>query len=95
MYHYKHITISSERIHDPNSIPKEKPLDAPIRVLKEIERHFALLPREQFQEFDHFMPSSFLAENTAELKSVLTDLDLALSRFERLFKDINNLLIEK
>jgi predicted ATP-dependent endonuclease of OLD family len=75
------------------AVPIEKPIDVPIRVLKEVENHFALLPHDKFPEFDHYVPASFIIENTPELRTNLHDLDLALDRFERLFKDINGLLM--
>ena len=81
-------------LENSHSIPKEKPADAPIRVLKEVERYLGLLSNEKIPEFDHYRPSSFLFENTEELKTVLPDFGPALDRFEHLFKDINCLLNE-
>ena len=80
---------------DPYTIPGEKPENAPIRVLKEVENHFSLLPNEKFPEFDHYTPCSFLIENTANLRSILPDVGLSLDRFEKLFRDINYLLTDK
>lgn len=74
-------------------IPLEKPITASIRVLKEVERHFADLPADKFPEFDHYRPSSFLIENSAKLKT-LAGVDQALDNFEKLFIDINKLLNE-
>lgn len=71
-------------------IATRKPQDAPIRVVKEAEDHFALLPPEA-PRFDHYTPSLFLTENTKELRDVLPLAD-ALERFERLFYDLNSLL---
>lgn len=81
-------------LKDLYAIPREKPTDAPIRVLKEVEKHFSLLPDEMFPEFDHYKPSSFLIENTADLRPILPDYDQTLDRFEKLFCDINCLLTE-
>lgn len=82
-------------LNDPYSIPEEKSAGAPIRVLKEVEKHFSGLPDNKFPEFDHYRPSSFLIENSAELKTILPNLDIAFDRFETLFKEINCLLSEK
>jgi len=80
-------------LNGPHKLPKAKPPNAPIRVVKEVEDHFATLPPES-PEFDHYMPALFLMENTADLRTALPDLDQALDRFEKLFKDLNELLTE-
>ncbi len=72
-------------------LPQEKPADAPIRVLKEVERYFATLP-PRFEEFDHYTPASFLVEHASELRDNLPDMDQALDRFEELFEGLNKLL---
>jgi hypothetical protein len=80
-------------LDEPHRLSEERPSDAPIRVLKEVENHFATLPPD-IPEFDHYKPASFLMENTAELRTALPDLDQALDRFEKLFKDLNALLAD-
>ncbi len=62
-----------------------------VRVLKEVEEHFAVLQAEA-PEFDHLVPAVFLMENTGELSKTLPGLDEALERFEKLFGDLNSLL---
>ena len=79
-------------LEDSYLIPIKKPIDAPIRVLKEVEKHFSCLPDSRFPEFDHYRPSSFLIENSAELKTILPDIDIALNRFETIFIELNSLL---
>jgi len=74
-------------------LPMEKPADAPVRVLEEAERHFALLPHEEVPEFNHYIPSLFLINNAAKLVSIVPDLDRSLDRFEKLFRDLNGLLL--
>lgn len=74
-------------------LPKEKTSGAPIRVIKEVKNHFGALP-PNIQDFDHYMPASFLMENTTEMLSALPDLGQALDRFEKLFKGLNGLLPE-
>jgi predicted ATPase len=64
------------------------------RVLKEVEQHFALLPPEMPQ-FDHFRPASYLLENRSEILRNLPGLESALGRFERLFLDLNALILEE
>jgi len=78
-------------LDEPHRLPEQRSSDAPVRVLKEVENHFATLTTE-IPEFDHYKPASFLLENTAELRTALLDLDQALDRFETLFKDLNALL---
>lgn len=75
-------------------LPAEKPPDAPIRVLKEVEDKFGIMP-PKIPEFDHYEPALYLIENTVELTSELPDLDNALNRFEKLFEDLNKLLPDK
>lgn len=60
------------------------------RVVKDVEDAFRILPAPT-PEFDHFLPSSFLIENPAVLKS-LPGYAEALDRFEKLFTDLNALL---
>lgn len=60
------------------------------RVVKDVEDAFRMLPPET-AEFDHFFPSSFLIENPAVIKT-LPGYDVALDRFEQLFKDLNNFI---
>ncbi|MDO8689434.1 MAG: hypothetical protein Q7R39_05400 [Dehalococcoidia bacterium] len=76
-----------------HELPKIAPPTAPARVVKEVEEHFASLPPAD-QEFDHLATALFLLENTVELRESLPELDQALDRFERLFKDLNGLMAE-
>jgi hypothetical protein len=81
-------------------LPKDKqvPLlkndDGPAsaRVVKRVEEHFKTLPAS-VEEFDHYKPTLHLWGGG--LDSKLSDLDGALDRFERLFKDLNALLPKK
>ena len=56
------------------------------RILLHVEAHFRLLSPPT-PEFDHFSPAEFLVGSEPRL--VLPEMDLALNRFEKLFKDIN------
>ena len=73
-----------------NLLPTSKPAAAPIRVVKEIEDHFRVLP-PSVPEFDHYSPSVFLTEHVEEGRQ-LPGIEQALGRFENLFKDLNALL---
>lgn len=73
--------------------PVKKPVDAPIRCVKEIEDIMRLLADKP--EFDHFLPAQYFLEHAKELAEKLTDWDTALDRFETLFKDLNALLPDK
>lgn len=74
-----------------NILPAKKPKDADARVVKEVTQHFSLLPPEM-PNFDHYTPSVYLTEHSAEIRDSLPGLDVALDRFEALFRDLNALL---
>lgn len=76
---------------EPYKLPDQKPLNAPARVISEVEQHFQSLPSD-LPEFDHYKPATFLMENSGELRGTLPGIEEALNRFERLFKDLNSLL---
>jgi hypothetical protein len=59
------------------------------RLIAEVELHFASMP-PWAPGFDSFAPASYLFENTATLRATLPDLDLALDRFEKLFRDLHS-----
>mgnify|MGYP000318407776 CR=1 FL=1 len=69
----------------------EKAADVPERVVKEVEDHMRLLPK--YDEFNHYTPSAYLLANGDEIRDKLTGIDDALNRFERLFTDLNKLLL--
>jgi len=71
-------------------LPDAKPEKAPIRCVKEVEDHMRLVTSKP--EFDHFMPAQYLFENTRRLASELPEWNIALDRFEALFKELNVLL---
>ena len=80
-------------LEGPYRLVEERPADAPIRVVKEVEHHFATLP-PTFPRFDPYTPAFFLVENSVSLRNALPDVEQALARFERLFKDLNKLLTD-
>jgi len=63
----------------------------PCRILKYVEEAFRLMPAT-VPEFDHFTPASFLFDKRSAIIKSLSNLDVALSRFERLFTDLNRLI---
>jgi predicted ATP-dependent endonuclease of OLD family len=72
-------------------MPDAKPADAPIRVVEEAERHFAVLPPEA-PELDHYIPAEKLIADATRLGGVLPETEAALGRFEGLFTELNALL---
>lgn len=74
-------------------LPAQKPSDASIRVLKEVEDKFGRIS-PKIPEFDHYEPALYLMEHTTEMLSAFPDLAQALDRFELFFKDLNKLLEE-
>jgi len=70
-------------------LPNKKPLDAPVRVVKEVEQFFDTLPPAAPQ-FDHYAPAEWLMQKGTSYSPA--GLDEALDRFEALFKDLNALL---
>lgn len=78
-------------LHNGEALPDGKPYTASKLVVSEVEEHFRSLPTGA-PIFDHYRPASFLAENSTKLKKNFPELDGALCRFEKLFKDLNLLL---
>jgi hypothetical protein len=71
----------------------DEPEGPSLRVVTEVERHFASMP-PWAPRFDSFAPASYLFENTAMLRVALPELEVALERFEKLFRDLNSLLAD-
>lgn len=63
------------------------------RVVEDVESHFQRLASDAgpVTEFDHFLPSSWLVENSGQARS-FKGYDAALQRFEVLFRDLNAML---
>ena len=62
------------------------------RLVAEVEAYFASMP-PWAPRFDSFAPAAYLFENTATLRATLPDLDQALDRFEKLFRDLHSLSV--
>jgi len=63
------------------------------RLTARVEAHFTALP-PWAPRFDRFGPASYLFEHTADLRGSLPDLEVALARFEQLFRDLNSFVSE-
>ena len=72
-------------------LPDTKPDSAPLRCVKEVEEHMLLLANKP--DFDHFMPAQYFLENITTLAEQLPEWNIALDRFEALFKELNILLL--
>ena len=70
-------------------LPEAKADSAPLRVMEEVENHFG--QKVTGTKFDHFTPAFFLIENRNKLQGS-PQLDQALDRFEKIFRDLNHLL---
>jgi len=60
-------------------------------VLEDVEKHMATVSPD-IPEFNHYSPALFLTEKSEELRVGAPDLDSALERFERFFREVNQLL---
>jgi len=73
------------------ALPAKRAAQAPARVVKEVEHHFAALPPTTAL-FDHDGPAAYLMEHAEDFREPTTVREVALVRFERLFADLNALL---
>lgn len=71
------------------SLPSLAPTTVPQRVVKEVEEYFRSLPAT-VAEFDHYTPSEYLTRQGATF--TLPGVEIALDRFENLFRDFNAML---
>lgn len=78
-------------LYGAKKLPVERSGEASIRVVKEVESHFATLP-PAVPEFSHYQPiNALLNFPPAEIEGI-TGLEEALNRFEQLFQKLNNLI---
>jgi energy-coupling factor transporter ATP-binding protein EcfA2 len=63
------------------------------RLLAEVDAYFASMP-PWAPRFDSFAPAAYLFENTSTLRATLPELELALDRFEKLFRDLHRLSVQ-
>ncbi len=86
---YRELVHRAYELASSSHLPAVRPAQASVRVVKEVENHFATLPPE-VPAFDHYKPAEFLTLQGAGIE--LPGLELALEHFEGLFKDLNALL---
>ena len=78
-------------IYGAKKLSAEKPEEASIRVVKEVETHFATLP-PAVPEFNHYQPITALLNFPPEEIDNIVGLEYALDRFEELFQRLNALI---
>ena len=78
-------------IYGAKKLPDERPEEASIRVVKEVETHFATLP-PAVPEFSHYQPITALLNFPPEEIDSIVGLENALDRFEQLFQRLNALI---
>jgi len=65
--------------------------DPSARVVLDVASHFACLPPE-VPEYNHYHPAVHALQESDSVEELLPELDEALDRFERLFRDVNAVL---
>lgn len=76
-----------------HAIPTEQPEGVDVRVIAEVEAHHRTLPAETAEFDSHYLPALYLTEHQGEL-NLPAESD-ALDRFEKLFADLNELLVDE
>jgi hypothetical protein len=90
---FRELVTGAFNLGDAAVLPGDDSATAPNRAVADVERLFASMP-PWAPKFDSFAPASYLFENTATLRVALPDLDAALDRFEKLFRDLNGIAAE-
>ena len=88
---YAHLVNEALGLSGPHKLPTERPADAEMRIVKEIDKRAKLFP-PAVAEFDHFVAAKYLGGVTSKQISDLPGLDRALDNFERLFSRLNALI---
>jgi hypothetical protein len=89
---YRNLLTGCYDLPESGVLNEDAPATPALRVVAEVEQHFTSLP-PWAPKFDPFGPASYLFENTAELRGTLPDIDEVLSRFEKLFRDLNGFVV--
>lgn len=84
----RHLFNACLQLHDRDQLPEQKPDDAPLRVVKELDAFARTLP-PRYPAFDHFKPVRHLLDVEVNEALELPGLEQALDNFERLFERIN------
>ena len=87
---YVEIVNRLYKLEGEKKLPSLQPVDAPARILEEVKQHFRTVATEG-AEFDHLSPAVYLMEHDSDFSDA-ESVDTALSRFKKLFKDVNRLL---
>jgi hypothetical protein len=61
------------------------------RILEHVESHIKTV-KADVPEFDHYSPAVFMLENSEQCLKCLPDVNDGIDRFERFFKEVNQLL---
>lgn len=88
---YSTLVNGALQIPQDHKLPADKPDDAELRIVKEVDKMTKLLP-PGVPEFDHYAPAGYLNQLGPDEVEQLPGLDTALDRFERLFKTLNELV---
>jgi hypothetical protein len=86
---YIRVVNAAYRLKATQRIHAKRPVDAPARVVEEVNQHFRNLPPE-VPEFNHFAPAAYLLANASSFDG--KPLEAALDHFEKLFMLLNSLL---
>jgi hypothetical protein len=86
---YLTLVAGSYQLAPQHQLPAVRPASAPHRVVKEVEARFLTLPAS-YDPFDHYRAAEYLVRQGTDF--VPPGLDHALGCFERLYRDLNELL---
>ncbi len=86
---YTSLVAATYDLKSTEKLPVKAPEGAPVRVVQEVEEHFKTLP-DTVAEYDHYSPSVYLVEHSAEFTDQLED--PTLDGFEKVFRELNGLL---
>ncbi|MFW6030015.1 MAG: AAA family ATPase [Halanaerobiales bacterium] len=88
---YISLVNSCYGLNEDNLIPMEDN-DEPERVIEKVEKHMRTVTQPNVPNFNHYKPSMYLVENSSKMIEHFPNLDDAIDRFEKLFKELNNVL---
>ncbi|MEW5984041.1 MAG: AAA family ATPase [Acidobacteriota bacterium] len=90
---YRELVIGAFRLQESPVLQGAPVAGGGGRLLAEVEEYFTGLP-PWAPRFDSFGPASYLFENAATLRETLPELEEALNRFEKLFRDLNSFVAD-
>ena len=89
---YRRVVNGHYGLNKDKALPEHQPNDSEERVTSTVKKHFQIVATES-REFEHLGPAAFLLEHADDFESG-SDTDFALSNFEKLFKELNAILIK-